>query len=61
MAEIMIDGVSLTVPDGKSVLECALENGIYIPHLCHHPDLPDNGSTMHPFSLRQTEHQNSSP
>ena len=33
MAEIMIDGVSLTVPDGKSVLECALENGIYIPHL----------------------------
>ena len=44
MAEIMIDGVSLTVPDGKSVLECALENGIYIPHLCHHPDLPDNGS-----------------
>ena len=28
----------------KIVLECALEAGIYIPHLCHHPDLPENGS-----------------
>ena len=44
MAVITIDGIRLEVPDGKNVLECALEAGIYIPHLCHHPDLPENGS-----------------
>lgn len=44
MAVITIDDVRLEVPDNKNVLECALEAGIYIPHLCHHPDLPENGS-----------------
>ncbi|MBQ8663965.1 MAG: FAD-dependent oxidoreductase [Eubacterium sp.] len=44
MAVITIDGIRLEVPEGKNVLECALEAGIYIPHLCHHPDLPENGS-----------------
>ena len=44
MAVITIDGRTLSVPDQKNVLECALEAGIYIPHLCHHPDLPENGS-----------------
>ena len=44
MAHITIDGIQLTGPDGKNVLECALDAGIYIPHLCHHPDLPENGS-----------------
>lgn len=44
MAVITIDGITLNVPDHKNVLECALEAGIYIPHLCHHPDLPENGS-----------------
>ncbi len=44
MAVITIDGVRLEVADNANVLECALTNGIYIPHLCHHPDLPENGS-----------------
>lgn len=44
MAVITIDGVRLEVEDNANVLECALNNGIYIPHLCHHPDLPENGS-----------------
>lgn len=44
MAAITIDGTRLEVPENKNVLECALEAGIYIPHLCHHPDLPENGS-----------------
>ena len=44
MAVITIDGTRLEVPEGKNVLDCALEAGIYIPHLCHHPDLPENGS-----------------
>ncbi|HEX3030586.1 MAG TPA: FAD-dependent oxidoreductase [Clostridia bacterium] len=44
MAVLTIDGIQLEVPERKGVLECALEAGIYIPHLCHHPDLPENAS-----------------
>lgn len=44
MAVITIDGTRLEVPDNKNVLDCALENGIYIPHLCHHKDLSPLGS-----------------
>lgn len=44
MAVITIDKVKLEVPDEKNVLDCALEAGIYIPHLCHHPDLKPIGS-----------------
>ncbi|RCX09931.1 NADPH-dependent glutamate synthase beta subunit-like oxidoreductase [Anaerobacterium chartisolvens] len=44
MATITIDGIRLEVQDNKSVLDCALEAGIYIPHLCHHPDLSEHGS-----------------
>lgn len=44
MVNIVIDGVQMKVPEGKNVLECALENGIYIPHLCHHKDLSPMGA-----------------
>lgn len=44
MVTIQIDGKPIQVKEGSSVLEAALTNGIYIPHLCHHPDLPDIGS-----------------
>lgn len=44
MITIKINGVSLQVPENKNVLDCALEAGIYIPHLCHHPDLSELGS-----------------
>ena len=44
MAVITIDGIRLEVPDNKNVLDAALENGIYIPHLCHHKDLNPLGS-----------------
>ncbi len=44
MAVITIDGKRLEVPEDKNVLDCALENGIYIPHLCHHKDLHPLGS-----------------
>ena len=27
----------------KQCLEAALDNGIYIPHLCHHENLHENG------------------
>ncbi|MFV0465400.1 MAG: FAD-dependent oxidoreductase [Lachnospiraceae bacterium] len=44
MAVITIDGTRLEVPEGKNILECALDAGIYIPHLCHHKDLNPLGS-----------------
>ncbi len=44
MAVITIDGKKIEVPEGKNVLECALDAGIYIPHLCHHKDLSPLGS-----------------
>jgi formate dehydrogenase major subunit len=40
---LTIDGMEITAPRGRSVLETALDNGIYIPHLCHHPDLKPAG------------------
>lgn len=42
--KIIIDGREVSARAGDSVLETALNAGIYIPHLCHHPDLPDLGS-----------------
>jgi len=45
MAEVSftIDGLEFTANEDMTVLEAALENGIYIPHLCHHPDLAPAG------------------
>jgi NADPH-dependent glutamate synthase beta subunit-like oxidoreductase/NAD-dependent dihydropyrimidine dehydrogenase PreA subunit len=40
---ITIDGYSLEVDSSKSILNAALEADLYIPHLCHHPDLTDVG------------------
>lgn len=41
---ITIDEKEIVTQEGKKVLDCALESGIYIPHLCHHPDLPELGA-----------------
>jgi len=41
--KLTIDGVELTARKGMTVLEAALENGIYIPNLCYHPDLKPVG------------------
>ncbi len=40
---ITIDGKAIVADETKTVLEAALDNGIYIPHLCHHDDLHPNG------------------
>ena len=37
---IRIDGRDLRVPQDGNVLAAALRAGLYIPHLCHHMDLP---------------------
>lgn len=41
---VTIDGYKLQAESGKNILSIALESDIYIPHLCHHPDLPDIGA-----------------
>ena len=38
-----IDGVEVTANKGDTILKAALEHGIYIPHLCYHPDLQPFG------------------
>jgi len=42
--KLNIDGRDVETQKGKSVLDAALDAGIYIPHLCHHPDLPPIGA-----------------
>jgi formate dehydrogenase (NADP+) beta subunit len=39
-----IDGKEIEVQNGATVLTAALGAGIYIPHLCHHPDLRPVGT-----------------
>jgi len=41
---LMIDGVPVKFEPGQSVLEAALANGIFMPHLCWHPDYGAHGS-----------------
>jgi len=41
---LTIDGKEITTTTGKSVLEAALEGGIYIPHMCYHEDLRPVGA-----------------
>ena len=42
--QITIDGRSLRVEAGKTVLQAAQENGIDIPTLCDYPGLTSHGS-----------------
>lgn len=44
MAVITIDGKTVQALEDSNVLEAALQAGIYIPHLCYHPDLKVLGS-----------------
>ena len=41
--KITIDGKEIEAKEGQSVLDAALEAGIFIPHLCSHPDLEAKG------------------
>lgn len=40
---LTIDGTAVEARPGQTVLEAALDNGIYIPHICYHPDLKPVG------------------
>ncbi len=41
---IKIDGQEYQVEEGKTVLQAALENGVFIPHFCWHPHLSIDGN-----------------
>jgi NADPH-dependent glutamate synthase beta subunit-like oxidoreductase/Pyruvate/2-oxoacid:ferredoxin oxidoreductase delta subunit/ferredoxin len=41
---LQINGQAVETTKGKSVLQAALAAGIYIPHLCYHPDLSSIGA-----------------
>lgn len=41
---INVDGQDILAQKGATILETALSNKIYIPHLCYHPDLRPAGS-----------------
>jgi formate dehydrogenase beta subunit len=42
--KLTIDGRDVETDKGKTVLEAALDAGIYIPHLCYHPNLRSVGA-----------------
>ena len=44
MIKFTIDGKEINAESGATVLDAALSAGIYIPHLCHHPDLRPAGA-----------------
>lgn len=39
-----INGKVVVADNGKTILEAALANGVYIPHLCYHPALTPSGA-----------------
>lgn len=41
--KITIDGKTIEAKKGSSILDAALALGVYIPHLCSHPDLEAKG------------------
>ena len=41
---ILIDEVPVPFRPGQTVLEAALAGGVYIPHLCYHPEFGAHGS-----------------
>ena len=41
---ISIDGQEIPFTEGQTIIEAATAAGVYIPHLCHHPDFTPHGS-----------------
>jgi iron-only hydrogenase group A len=44
MISLTIDGKKVEAEEGRTILDVAQENGIFIPTLCHHPDLKEKSS-----------------
>ena len=46
MMEIKINGKTIEVSGQKSILSAALEAGVYIPHLCYHPQVDSSAEIL---------------
>jgi [NiFe] hydrogenase diaphorase moiety small subunit len=44
LAQFMLDGHRIAFEPGQTILQAALAAGIYIPHLCAHPEFTPHGS-----------------
>jgi NADH-quinone oxidoreductase subunit G len=40
LVNVTIDGASIAVPAGTTIIEAAKQAGVLIPHYCYHPSLP---------------------
>src|SRR3954452_6906618 len=40
LVNVTIDGMSVSVPKGTSIIEAAKQAGVLVPHYCYHPSLP---------------------
>jgi [NiFe] hydrogenase diaphorase moiety small subunit len=41
---LSIDGKAIPFEEGQTIMAAAMAAGVYIPHLCHHPDFTPHGS-----------------
>jgi len=44
MPTFILDGREIPFEPGQTIIEAAMAAGIYIPHLCWHPEFPPHGS-----------------
>ncbi len=42
--KLKIDGLTVEVPQGSTIMDAARKAGVYVPALCDHPDLKPIGS-----------------
>jgi [NiFe] hydrogenase diaphorase moiety small subunit len=42
--QFRIDGQAIPFTPGQTIMDAALAAGVYIPHLCHNPELAPHGS-----------------
>lgn len=42
--KLSLDGHEIPFQDGQTIMDAALAAGVYIPHLCHHPEFKPHGS-----------------
>ncbi len=40
LVNVTIDGVTVSVPKGTTIIEAAKQAGVLVPHYCYHPSLP---------------------
>ncbi|MFW2373102.1 MAG: 2Fe-2S iron-sulfur cluster-binding protein [Gammaproteobacteria bacterium] len=43
-AQFFIDGKNIPFQTGQTIMDAAMDAGVYIPHLCHNPDFDSTGS-----------------